>query len=109
MKVQRIVELYLYFFLTWALDGVGGQRHAADHLPRGKKPGISCKVGCVGPRVGLDGCENRFHRDSIPGPSRPKKVAISLTLLRPQRYIQVCVCVCVCVVCVCQREKLNGT
>jgi len=35
---------------------VGGQRHAPAALPTGKRPGIHCIGGWVGPRAGLDGC-----------------------------------------------------
>ena len=39
----------------------------------------------MGPRAGLDGCEqSRTHRDSIPGPSRPWRVAIPTDLSRPR-------------------------
>jgi hypothetical protein len=39
--------------------------------PRGR-PGTHCTGGWVGPRAGLDVCENsRPHRDSIPRPSSP--------------------------------------
>ena len=38
----------------------------------------------MGPRAGLDGCEkSRLHRDSIPGPSSPYRVAILTELSRP--------------------------
>jgi hypothetical protein len=37
----------------------------------------------VGPTTGLDGCgKSRLHRNSIPGPSSPKRVAISTKLPR---------------------------
>jgi hypothetical protein len=36
--------------------GVDGQRHAPAALPPGKRPGIYCIGGWVGPRAGLDGC-----------------------------------------------------
>jgi hypothetical protein len=40
--------------------------------------------GCVGPRGGMDGCGNPApHRDSIPGPSSPQRVAVSTALSRP--------------------------
>jgi hypothetical protein len=42
------------FFLTMALDGVGGQSHAPAALPRERR-GTYCKGGWVGPRAGLDG------------------------------------------------------
>jgi hypothetical protein len=37
---------------------VGGQRHALAALPLGKTPDTHCIGGWVGPRAGLDGCEN---------------------------------------------------
>ena len=42
--------------LTSALDGVSDQRHAPAAVPPGKKHDTNCRGGCVGPRVGLDGC-----------------------------------------------------
>ena len=43
--------------LTLVLDGgVGGQGHTPTTLPRGKRPGIHCKEGCVSARAGLDRC-----------------------------------------------------
>ena len=35
--------------------GVGGQRHLQATLPAGKRPGVHCTVGCMGPRAGLGG------------------------------------------------------
>jgi len=53
--------------LTSALDVVGSQRHAPAALPPGKRPGIYCIGGWLGPRIGLDGCgKTRLHRNSIP-------------------------------------------
>jgi hypothetical protein len=44
-----------YSFLTLALDGVSGQRHAMAALCPGERiPGIHCTGGWVGPRAGLD-------------------------------------------------------
>jgi hypothetical protein len=51
---------------------VGGQLHAPAALPPGKRTGILCIGGWVGPRAGLDGCgKSRPHRDSIAGPFSP--------------------------------------
>ena len=63
---------------------VGGQCHALVALSPGKRPGTHC-VGCwVDPRAGMDGCEkSRLHRDSIPGPSSPYRVALPTELSRP--------------------------
>ena len=41
--------------LTWALDGVGGQRHAPTALLQGKTRYPSYR-GLGGARTGLDGC-----------------------------------------------------
>ena len=49
--------------------------------PSGKRPGIHCIGGWVGPKVGLDRCGKSCpHRDSIPGPSSPQRVAIPTAL-----------------------------
>jgi hypothetical protein len=51
-----------------------------------EKPGTYCIGGWVGPRAGLDGCGKSCpHRDSIPGPSSPYRVAILSELSRPRR------------------------
>jgi hypothetical protein len=48
-----------------------------------ERPGSHCTEGCVGPTACLDLCEkSRPHRDSIPGPSSPKPVAIPTELTR---------------------------
>ena len=61
------VEVQLYSFLTTALEGVRGQRHAPAGLYPRERPGTHCTGGWVGPRVGLDRCvKSRSHRDSIP-------------------------------------------
>jgi hypothetical protein len=50
----------------------------------GKIPGTHCIGGWVEPRVGLDGYgKSRLHRDSIPGPSGPYRVALPTELSRP--------------------------
>jgi hypothetical protein len=44
---------------------------------RGSDPGTHCIGGWVDLRTRLDGCgKSRPHRDSIPGPSNPQRVAI---------------------------------
>ena len=56
--------------LNSALDGVGGQRHAPAALPPGKKPGIHCTGGWVGPRMFWTGAKNpALHRSSTHRPS----------------------------------------
>jgi hypothetical protein len=63
--------------LTSALDGVGGQRQAPTAFSPGKRRGTHCIRGLVGSRAGLDVYgKSRLHRDSIPGPSSPFRVAI---------------------------------
>ena len=68
--------------LTSALDGVGGQRHdPATLLPGKTRYPLYRRLG--GPKAGLDGCrKSRLHRDSIPGPFSPLRVAISTELSR---------------------------
>ena len=49
--------------------GIGGQRYAPASLTPGKRQGIHCTGGWVGPRAGMDGWgKYRPHRDSIPRP-----------------------------------------
>ena len=58
--------------------------HAPAALPTEKRPGTHCIGGWVGPRADLDGCGKcRRHRDSIPGPCSPWRVAIPTELSRP--------------------------
>ena len=52
-----------------------------------ERPGTHCTGGWVRPRAGLDGCgKSRPHRDSIPGPSSPQRVAIPTGLSRPTYF-----------------------
>ena len=52
-------------------------------LPPGKRPGIHCLRGWVGPRASLDGCgKSHPHRDSIPGPSSLWQAAVPTELSR---------------------------
>jgi hypothetical protein len=48
------VEVYLYPFMTTALEGVRGQRHAPAALYPQERPGTHCTGGWVGSRAGLD-------------------------------------------------------
>ena len=49
-----------------------------------KYPGTHCTGGWVDPRAGLDRFrKSRLHRDSIPGPSSPYRVAIPTELPGP--------------------------
>ena len=47
----------LLYFLTSALEGVRGQRHAPAAPYLRERPGTHCTVGWVGLRAGLDRCE----------------------------------------------------
>jgi hypothetical protein len=82
-KAQRGVEVSYTLSLTSALDGVCGQRHVPAALPPGKTSyPLYRRLG--GPRAYLDGCrKSRSHRDSIPRPSSPWRVAILTELYRP--------------------------
>ena len=68
---------------------VRGERHApAALLPR-KRLGSRLTGGWVGPRAGLEGWGKSCpHRDSIPGPPSPWRVAILTTL--PQLTREIC-------------------
>jgi hypothetical protein len=59
---------------------VGGELHASAALPPGKRLGIHCIGGWVGPRPGLDGCEKSRPPTGIRSPDRP---ACSEPLYRP--------------------------
>jgi hypothetical protein len=73
---EQMYEYSSTFPSTSALDGVVGQPHAPVASSQGR-PGNHCIGGWVDPWPGLDGCgRSRFHRDSIPGPSSPYRVAI---------------------------------
>jgi hypothetical protein len=75
---------------TSALGGVGGQRHVSAALPR-ERPSTRC-IGLGGPQVGLDRWgKSRPHRDLIPGPSGPWRVAIPTELSRPTGYYIYCI------------------
>jgi hypothetical protein len=61
-----------------------GQRYAPADLPPGERPCTLYIGGWAGPRTGLDGCGKSLpHRDSIPGPPRPQRVAVPTELSRP--------------------------
>jgi hypothetical protein len=64
------------------------QRQApAAFYPR-ERPCTHSTGGWVGPRAGLDRCGKSLpHRDSIPGPSSPKPVAIPTELPGPREDI----------------------
>jgi hypothetical protein len=51
---------------------VGVQCHAPAALSPGKRHGIHCTGGWLGPRADLDGYgKSRLHRDSIPRTVQP--------------------------------------
>jgi hypothetical protein len=67
--------------MTSALEGGGWSKSPPGHLYPRERPGTHCTGGWVGPRAGLDRCgKSRPHRDWIPGPSRPQRVAIPTEL-----------------------------
>jgi hypothetical protein len=64
------------------------KRHAPAALPQRKRSGTHCIGGWVGPRAGMDRCgKRRPHRDSIPGPSSPYRVAMPTELSRPTQML----------------------
>jgi hypothetical protein len=56
------VEVWMYLFLTLAIDGAGGQHYAPAPVPLGNSSSIHCMGGLVGPRTGLS-CS---HCSSVP-------------------------------------------
>jgi hypothetical protein len=64
--------------------GVGGQRHAPTALPPGKRPGIHCRGGWVGPRTVLDRCgQSRPPPTGIRSPDRPARGELLYRLRYP--------------------------
>jgi len=75
----------LYSSMTLAPDG-GGWSSRPGRLYPLEWAGTHCTGGWVGPRAGLDRCGKSCpHRDSIPGPSSPWRVATPTTLFQPKR------------------------
>ena len=69
---RGVVELQLYPFMTTALEGVRGQRHAPAGIYPRERPGNHCTVGWVVPRAGLDRCgKSRPPMVLDLGPSNP--------------------------------------
>jgi hypothetical protein len=84
-SLKQATEAHGGFFLslTSALDW----GWVVNALPAGR-PSTHCTEGWVGPRTGLDRCGKSLpHRDSITGPSSPKRVAIPTELHRPTQGI----------------------
>ena len=78
--------IVLPFHDLGAEDGGGWSAQRPGRFTPGERPGTHCTGGWVGPRTGLDGCrKSRRHRDSIPGPSSPQRVATPAELSRPIR------------------------
>ena len=73
---SRGIDLLLSF--NWALDGVGGKRHAPVTLPPVKNPGTH-KAGQDGcgqpPTTGIRSPDRRAHSESLYLPSYPGPVA----------------------------------
>ena len=65
-------------FMTTALEGVRGQRHALAALYPREKAGTHCTGGWVGPRVGLDGCGKSLSPQPGFDPRTVQPVAQSL-------------------------------
>ena len=75
----------------WHWRWGGGVSTTLRPLYPRERPGTHCTGGCLGPRASLDGCgKSRPHRDSIPGPSSPERVAIPTGLSRPPFFTVFC-------------------
>jgi hypothetical protein len=101
LKVKRKLKLRTYLELPGVGGGGGGGRDISLHFKHGarwrwmvgatsgrfspeKRLG-TYRTGCwMGRRTGLDDCKkSRLHRDRIPRPSSPWRVAIGTALSRP--------------------------
>jgi hypothetical protein len=70
--------------LTSALDGGGCSAPRPGRFTPRERPGNHCTGEWVGPMTVLGGCrKSRHHRDSIPGPPSPQRVAIRTELPPP--------------------------
>ena len=69
--------------MTTALEGGKWSAARSGRILHPGKTRTHCTGGWVGPRAGLDGRKISPHRDSIPGPSSPKSVAIPTELPGP--------------------------
>ena len=73
--------------LTSMLDGVGGQNHVPAALPQGKtRYPLYRRLGGPQGRSGQVRKISLPHRDSIPGPSSPRRFAIPTDLSRLTVY-----------------------
>jgi hypothetical protein len=70
MKAQRRRREITLLSFTSALDGVDGKYHVPAALPPGETLFTHCAGGWVGPRAGLNGCEN-YPTTGIRLPERP--------------------------------------
>jgi len=75
--------------LTSALDGGGWSTSRPGRLTPGKKPGIHCIRGWVGPRAGLDGC--RLSRPPPEFDSRTVQPVANLYTYYAVRVQQMCI------------------
>ena len=67
------VEVYLFVYMTSALEGVGGQRHTLANSSPGNRPGTHCTGGWLGLRVGLVGSKKSCpHQNLSPRPCSPQ-------------------------------------
>ena len=89
-KAKGGAETQLYSFLKlgarwgWVVNATPRPLY-----PR-ERPGTHCIGGWVGPKASLDMCgKSRLHRDSIPGPSSPYRVAIPT---EPSRHDSFLIC-----------------
>ena len=89
-KTLRVSRGIALFFLGPRHQiGVGVSAPRPDRLYPQERPGTHCIGGWVGPRAGLDRCEeSRSHRDSIPELCSPQPVAIPSTLPGPRFYTE---------------------
>jgi hypothetical protein len=90
--------------MTSALDGVGWSRPRSSRLYPRERLCFHCTGGWMGFGTGLDNCgKSDPHRDSIPGPSSPYRVAVLTTLSQPMSWLCVALnylgtsgCICRC-------------
>jgi hypothetical protein len=58
-------------FLTWCCLGMGGKCHSPAALPLGKRSNTHCTGGLLGPRAGLNGCDENLGPTGIRSLGRP--------------------------------------
>ena len=91
---QLFVEVQPYSLLNLGVKWGGWSTPRSGPFTPGKDPVPIIQEADLGHRAGLDGCgKYRAHRDSVPGPSSPYRVAIRTELSRPdwwQGYVVYC-------------------